>query len=202
MKRIIALIFIFLIYTGVVNFCPAVTAWDESFILRLQYLLRDLPLIIPLLPDCKLYTLMIVFPLLLGSWGFIRQRNFLSAAVLCSVPLVTFLLNCIIKPLVHRARPPFEMQPAIHPHSFSYVSSHSLVTFCLWGIVIYLLQKYCPNKYLRYFGIILSVLWILFVGISRIWLGVHNPSDVVGAYILGGILVTAYVALFKFVEGR
>ena len=38
----------------------------------------------------------------------------------------------------------------------------------------------------------LSVFWILFVGFSRIWLGVHSPSDVIGAYILGLCLLSVY----------
>lgn len=88
------------------------------------------------------------------------------------------------------------MQLVIHPRSFSYVSSHSLVTICLWGMVIYFIYKYCKNSVWRYVGIILSVIWILFVGISRIWLGVHNPTDVIGAYLLGVFLLSIYTKLF------
>ena len=113
---------------------------------------------------------------------------------LFSIPLITFLLNCIIKPLIKRPRPPIELQiTGIHPDSYSYVSSHSLVTFCLWGMVIFYLYKYSKNQTFKISGTMIALIWILFVGLSRVWLGVHNPTDVLGAYILGLFLLSIYV---------
>lgn len=192
MKKILILVLVFIIYTLIIKTCSAVTMWDKSIILALQAKLNFLPLYIPLLPDCKLYSLMIAIPLILGLVYFLRKKEWLKAGFICSIPLVTFLLNCVIKPIMQRPRPPFEFQQVIHPQSFSYVSSHSLVTMALYGMIIYYFYKYCPNKYVKNSVIILSVLWILFVGISRIWLGVHYPTDVLGAYLLGFILCTIY----------
>ena len=197
MKKSLLLIAIFIIFSFTLVSCPIIDLWDKAFILHLQSVLKNLPLWIPLLPDCKLYSIMIALPLIVGSILFFKKREYKSIVFLCSIPLVKFLLNCIIKPLVHRPRPPFEMQLAIHPHSFSYVSSHSLVTMCLWGMVIYFIHKYCKNKVWLFVGIILSIIWILFVGISRIWLGVHNPTDVIGAYLLGVFLLSIYTKLFS-----
>ena len=189
---LLILILIFIVYTIIIKTCSAVTIWDKSIILSVQNALKDLPLYIPLLPDCKLYSLMIAIPLIGGSAYFIKKKEWLKAGFICSIPLVTFLLNCIIKPIIQRPRPPFELQLSIHPHSFSYVSSHSLVTMALYGMVIYYFSKYCKNKILKYAVITISVLWILFVGLSRIWLGVHYPTDVIGAYLLGFILLQIY----------
>ena len=197
MKKSLLLLAIFIIFSIIVKSCPIINLWDKAFILHLQGVLKNLPLWIPLLPDCKLYSIMIALPLIVGSILFFKKKEYKPIVFLCSIPLVTFLLNCIIKPLVHRPRPPFEMQLAIHPYSFSYVSSHSLVTMCLWGMVIYFISKYCENKALKVLGIMISILWILFVGISRIWLGVHNPTDVIGAYLLGVFLLSIYTKLFS-----
>lgn len=197
MKKSLLLFAIFIIFSIIVKTCPIIDLWDKAFILHLQGVLKNLPLWIPLLPDCKLYSIMIALPLIVGSILFFKKREYKSVVFLCSIPLVTFLLNCIIKPLVHRPRPPFDMQLAIHPHSFSYVSSHSLVTMCLWGMVIYFISKYCKNKALKVLGIMISILWILFVGVSRVWLGVHNPTDVIGAYLLGVFLLSIYTKLFS-----
>lgn len=196
MKKTLLLLAIFIIFSIIVETCPIIDLWDKAFILNLQGMLKNIPLWIPLLPDCKLYSVMIALPLIVGSICFFRRKEYQSIIFLCSIPLVTFLLNCIIKPLVHRVRPPYEIQLAIHPHSFSYVSSHSLVTLCLWGMMIYFISKYCKNKTLKILGIIISVLWILFVGVSRVWLGVHNPTDVIGAYLLGLFLLSIYTKLF------
>ena len=197
MKKTLLLLAIFIIFSIIVETCPIIDLWDKAFILHLQGVLKNLPLWIPLLPDCKLYSIMIALPLIVGSILFFKKKEYKSIVFLCSIPLVTFLLNCIIKPLVHRPRPPFEMQLAIQPHSFSYVSSHSLVTMCLWGMVIYFIHKYCKNKVWLFVGIILSIIWILLVGISRIWLGVHNLTDVIGAYLLGLFLLSIYIKLFS-----
>lgn len=197
MKRIIFGITAFILFTLLVKLCPAITLWDKELIMFIQNALKDFPLWLPELPDCKLYSVMIAIPLIFGSFYFIKKKEYMSMLFLCSIPLVAFVLNCIIKPLIHRARPLYELQLSVHPHSFSYVSSHSLVTFCLWGMVVYFLYKYCSNSTLKFFGTVVSVLWILFVGFSRIWLGVHNPSDVLGAYVLGWILLIVYVYLFK-----
>ena len=183
MKKTLLLCVIFIIFSITSITCPIIDLWDRVFILHLQEMLKKLPLWIPLLPDCKLYSIMIALPLIIGSILFFKRKEYKSIFYFSSIPLVTFLLNCIIKPLVHRVRPPYEMQLSIHPDSFSYVSSHSLVTICLWGMVIYFINKYCKNRALKIAGIIFSMLWILFVGISRIWLGVHHLTDVIGAYL-------------------
>ena len=195
----------FILLTLFIKLCPILTLWDKALIVFIQEGLKNVPLWIAELPDCKLYSIMIALPLIIGSILFFKRKelgngsryNSYKAIVLfCSIPLVTFLLNCIIKPLVHRVRPPYEMQLSVHPDSFSYVSSHSLVTICLWGMVIYFINKYCKNRALKIAGILFSILWILFVGVSRIWLGVHHPTDVIGAYVLGLVLISCYIKLF------
>ena len=197
MKKTLLLFAIFIIFSITSITCPIIELWDRVFILHLQEMLKNIPLWIALLPDCKLYSIMIALPLVIFGIWFLKRKEYKQIFYFCSIPLVTFLLNCIIKPLVHRARPPYEMQIAIHPDSFSYVSSHSLVTICLWGMVIYFINKYCKNRALKIAGIIFSILWILFVGVSRIWLGVHHLTDVIGAYLLGLFLLSCYIKIFE-----
>ena len=197
MKKTLLLFAIFIIFSITSITCPIIELWDRVFILHLQEILKNIPLWIALLPDCKLYSIMIALPLIIFGIWFLKRKEYKSIVYFCSIPLVTFLLNCIIKPLVHRARPPYEMQIAIHPDSFSYVSSHSLVTICLWGMVIYFINKHCKNQALKIAGILFSILWILFVGVSRVWLGVHHLTDVIGAYLLGLFLLSCYIKIFE-----
>ena len=196
MKKVIILSFLFILLVILINFCPVVSQWDKSFIMVIQKKLAFLPLWLPMLPDCILYTAMIIIPLLSFSVFFIKKRLYWNLLLIYSVPLVTFLINCIIKPIIKRPRPSLELQiTTIHPDSFSFVSSHSLVTICLWSMVIFYLYKYYENKIFRNIGIIISIIWILFVGLSRIWIGVHNPTDVLGAYILGLLLIYLYIKI-------
>ena len=191
------LLTVFILFTLLIKLCPIITLWDRALIISIQEIMKNIPLWIAELPDCKLYSIMIALPLIFGCFYFFLKKMYKNILFLCSIPLITFILNCIIKPLVHRLRPPYEMQLSVHPHSFSYVSSHSLVTVCLWGIVIYFINKYCTNKILKISGIIFSIIWILFVGFSRIWLGVHHPTDVIGAYLLGFLLLSFYIKLLN-----
>lgn len=197
LRKIIFFAVLFLLLTFAVSFCPVVTQWDRSLLLFVQKYLSFLPVWLPMLPDCILYTAMLIIPLLGFGIYFIKNRLWKDLIILYSVPLITFILNCILKPLIRRSRPPLELHITdIHPDSFSYVSSHSLVTMCLWGMVIWYLNEYCQNRFLKSLLISVSILWILFVGLSRVWIGVHNPTDVLGAYLLGVTLLCVYI---KFV---
>lgn len=201
MKKIFVLLFLFLILLILINSCPVITQWDRSLIVFVQQKLSHLLLVIPMLPDCIMYSIMIGIPLIGFGIFFIKKNLYADLICIFSVPLVTFLLNCVIKPIVKRPRPPMELQiTSIHPDSFSFVSSHSLVTICLWGMVVWYLHKYCADKRLKLLGSIIAISWILFVGLSRIWIGVHNPTDVLGAYILGLLLISLYIPATKAVE--
>lgn len=190
------LLLLFTILLLLVNYYPAVTLWDSAFIVFIQSKLNVMPVSIPLLPDCRLYTIMIILPLITGCVYFFRKNLYFNILLLCSTPLTAFILNCIVKNIVKRERPPIELHLGVHPESYGFVSSHSLVTFCLYGIVIFFTQKYLKNEILKNSTTAISVLWILFVGLSRIWLGVHYPTDVLGAYILGGIMLLCYINIF------
>lgn len=191
LRKIVIYLILFILLTYLIISCPIITEWDRSLILLLQAKLKYLPLWLPMLPDCLLYTVMILIPLSGFGIFFIKKRMYKNFCVLYSIPIIAYLFNLILKSSVCRQRPPIELQiTQIHPDSFSYVSSHSLVTFCLWGMVIFYLNKYCTSHILRISLISIAVLWIIFVGLSRVWIGVHNPTDILGAYILGVILVT------------
>lgn len=202
MKKIFLILTLFVFYSILIKFCPVITKWDEIFIGFVQEKLSFLPFIIPLLPDKSLYSAMIAIPLITGGlWG-LKNKKYVEMIFLWSIPLVTFLFNCVVKNLIQRERPPFELQAVIHPDSFSYVSSHSLVTFCLWAFVAYLVMNNAKSNFFKRFIVTIAILWTLFVGFSRIWLGVHNPTDVIGAYILGLLLCFVYVELIKKIKNK
>ncbi len=202
MKKSLFLLTLFVLFTILIKFCPVITKWDEIFIGFVQEKLSFLPFILPLLPDKSLYAAMIVFPLITGGlWG-LKNKKYVETVFLWSIPLVTFLFNCVVKNLIQRERPPIELQTVIHPDSFSYVSSHSLVTFCLWAFVAYLVMNNVKSNVFKRFIVSIAILWTLFVGFSRIWLGVHNPTDVIGAYFLGFILYSVYVELIEKIKNK
>jgi len=202
MKKIVILILLFIIYTILVCFFPQVTNFDTEIIICLQSKFRNIPSFIPVLMDCKVYSALIALPVIAGFIFFFRRYLLIDIILFCSSPLAAYLLNIFIKNIVRRPRPPLELQIVVQPSTFSFVSSHTLITTVLWGLVIFYTNKYCKNIILKIFTVIFSMLWILSVGLSRIWLGVHNPTDVFGGYFLGIILVYTYIKLINMIGGK
>lgn len=199
---IYCLVTLFIIYAILINNITAVTQFDINIITFLQQKLSNIPLFIPTLADSILYSIFIAVPIISNLIFFFRKYLLIDIVLYSSSPLVAYIFNIIIKNIVQRPRPPIEMQLVIQPSTYSFVSSHTLITTTLWGLTIYYLNKYCRNKILKYSGIILGIFWMMFVGISRIWLGVHNPTDIIGGYFLGLILVYIYIKLIKLIGGK
>ena len=202
MKKSIVFISVFIIYAIIVNTYPVVTQWDMSVIELLQEKLKTLPVWIPVLMDSKLYAACIVLPILVALVFFFRQCLIIDIILFCSSPLVAYIINILVKNIVQRPRPPIDLQIAVQPATYSFVSSHTFVTTTLWGLTIYYLNLYCKNKILKYAGISFGVLWIFFVGFSRMWLGVHNPTDIFGGYLLASIVIYIYIQMIKIIGGK
>ena len=64
-----------------------------------------------------------------------------------------------------------------------------MIAVCVYGIMIYLINKKVQNKKLRISLSILLTLLILTIGISRIYVGVHYPSDVLGGFVLSTVIL-------------
>ena len=201
-KIIITSIILFIIYAFAVNLVPAVTAWDRDVIIFVQNILREYPLWIPTLLDSGGYAVGLIIPLLLGIGYFVKKYLLIDLALFCSAPAAAYIFNTVLKVVTARPRPPIEFQLIIHPSSYSFVSNHTFITCSLWGLVCYYLFKYCQNRFLKYLGIIIACIWMLFVGLSRIWLGVHNLTDVFGGYFLALILVIIYIRLINLIGGK
>ena len=103
----------------------------------------------------------------------------------------------IIKHVIQRPRP--EGYRLVPETGYSFASGHSLNAMVFYSFLIYLVHTNIKNKSLRIFLEILLGLWILLIGFSRIYLGVHYASDVLGGFVFGFICVSLYI---KYVYKR
>jgi undecaprenyl-diphosphatase len=102
------------------------------------------------------------------------------------------LMNTLLKVLFERPRPSVvESITDVYSHSFP--SGHAMSSMVAYATVAYLVARLEPTPLLRRLTWGLAALIILTIGISRIYLGVHYPSDVLAGY-LGGLAWIAFVA--------
>lgn len=76
---------------------------------------------------------------------------------------------------------------------YSFPSGHSMVSMAFYGYLVYLIYKYVKNKYIKWTSITLLSILIFLIGISRIYLGVHYTSDVVGGFLISIAYLIIYI---------
>ena len=129
---------------------------------------------------------------------FLKFRNWKIILELLSVTILAALSNIALKRVINRARPDIEHLVVVE--SLSYPSGHAMSAMAFYGFLIYLSFRIKMAKWLRTLFCFLCVFLILGIGISRIYLGVHFPSDVLGGYMAGLIWIAFCVILFNIID--
>ncbi|MGW1029721.1 phosphatase PAP2 family protein [Streptomyces sp. NPDC002577] len=107
-----------------------------------------------------------------------------------------------LKAAVGRERPVWP-DPVDSAHYAAFPSGHALTATVVCGLVLWLLRLYGAGRALWRAAVVLAVLSVVGVGLTRVWLGVHWPSDVLGGWLLGALLVTLAVTSYgKVMPGR
>lgn len=136
-----------------------------------------------------LITLSIAFIMLLKN-----KKN--ASYIVLNLTLV-FLLNRILKAIVARPRP--SILRLVVEDGYSFPSGHAMVSMGFYGFLIYLIWMNIKNKKVKYPLVIFLSLLILFIGISRIYLGVHYFTDVIGGFIIAVLYLVIFI---KFLYKR
>ncbi|MGT2887761.1 phosphatase PAP2 family protein [Streptococcus didelphis] len=121
---------------------------------------------------------------------FLIKRWRTEALFLITGASVSGLAIVIFKLLYKRTRP--EIEHLVHAGGFSFPSGHSLGSMVIYGIILIVIHERVTSKGLRWFLECIFALLILLIGLSRIYLGVHFPTDVLAGFIIGYALLNVF----------
>lgn len=109
--------------------------------------------------------------------------------------LLSILLNLVLKEIFQRPRP--DINRLIDEWGYSLPSGHSMVSMAFYGWLMYLSYKFIDNKYLKWSLISILAILIIVIGISRIYLGVHYTTDVIGGFLVSIAYLMIYIGITK-----
>jgi undecaprenyl-diphosphatase len=136
-------------------------------------------------------ALTVLVGLLIGPWlhGLIGAITIGLAA----------LSNEALKDVIARARPDL-LDPIVEERGFSFPSGHSALGMVAWGVLgVLVMRSRLPLGVRRGIVALLGVV-ILLIGLSRVWLGVHYPTDVLAGWTAGAVIVLVYARLTRRVS--
>ena len=128
----------------------------------------------------------------------------LEAVMVAAVSAVSSILNWLIKYLVARPRPTASLVDVIqHAGGSSFPSGHVMSYVAFWGLLFsFGIILFKGNYWWRSALLIVSGLFVVLVGPSRIYLGDHWASDVLGAYLIGGLLLGVSLWIYLYLKER
>jgi undecaprenyl-diphosphatase len=130
-------------------------------------------------------------------WLVWRRSAWWTAGWLAVTCALGTAVQQVLKAAVDRPRPVWP-DPVDTAHFAAYPSGHAMTATVVLGLLLWLLHHHGAGRALWRTAVIVSLASVLGVGLTRIWLGVHWTSDVLGGWLLGALLVTLAV----LVHGR
>ena len=150
--------------------------------------LRSEPLTVIMKVITNLSSAYILIAISLGTLIFLKNKKI--GMCITGNLVITTLLNQLLKYIIQRPRP--EGYRLIAESGYSFPSGHSMVSMAFYGLIIYLIWKMAKNKNIKYISCGILALLIPMIGFSRIYLGVHYTSDVIGGFAIS----IAYLMVF------
>lgn len=139
-------------------------------------------------------TLVVTGITAIGLWVIGLRR----AAVFALFTVVGGAVGVAIKAVIARPRPPDEFVYAVSSRlDFGYPSGHALFAVLFYGFLAYVAWTSLRSHVWRSLAVVVLVSLTLLTGVSRVYLGSHWPSDVLGGYLIGSIMLLVLIKLYQ-----
>jgi undecaprenyl-diphosphatase len=117
-------------------------------------------------------------------------------------PAARALNNWALKVTIERPRPSAEhVRFESQPDSFSFPSGHAESAFLLYGLIFYFASIHIHDWRWRLPVQIACVVIIILSGIERVYVGHHWPSDVIGGYYIGALILAGLITVHQLATG-
>ena len=148
----------------------------------------------------------------LGTWQIVFTGVLAAGFILFALNLFSYLFTliisvtggeliiAIIKNLVQRPRPS-SIHALVMEKSFSFPSGHSFVAFAFYGLLSYVIYRMSRKKMWKALAIGTGILTIGMIAFSRVYLGVHWPSDILASLALGAAWLGALITILEIYKG-
>ncbi|WP_435213218.1 phosphatase PAP2 family protein [Streptomyces sp. bgisy034] len=133
-------------------------------------------------------------------WLVWRRAARWTALWLLATCLLATLFQQFLKAVVDRPRPVWP-DPVDSAHYSAYPSGHAMTAMVVCGLLLWLLHRYGVRGALWRTAVAVGVISVAGVGLTRIWLGVHWATDVVGGWLLGALVVAVAVRVHTHRRG-
>jgi membrane-associated phospholipid phosphatase len=143
------------------------------------------------------YTIIISFLIVIILLIMLKKFRYIFSLLISLSGSAVFVL--LIKNITGRQRPPIE-NALIVLKDFSFPSGHSYMAVAFYGLVIYFIFDMLKNNKSKYFILAFGIIFVLSLGFSRLYLGVHWPSDVFAGFAAAISLITAIITILEIKE--
>ena len=124
----------------------------------------------------------------------IKKWRFLKALLISVLGGEAFVW--IVKNIIDRPRPPL-VNALVNENTYSFPSGHTFVAIAFYGLLVYFVIQSERNKFLKIISFIIGSILIILVGLSRIYLGAHWPSDVLASFVSGAAWLSILITWLK-----
>lgn len=139
------------------------------------------------------------FDTILGIGLFIllwwKRRKIEAFYLAINMVMVAGIGNQLLKLVFQRPRPHFLRLAS--EGGFSFPSGHAMGSILLYGTLFIFITIWIKKRSTQWILGILLTLLVVFIGMSRIYLGVHYPSDIIGGWLVGGGYLAFTYPIFR-----
>lgn len=139
-------------------------------------------------------SLLIALTIGIGAILLLQRRRAEGVALPVSALGATGL-NYLLKDVFARTRPEL-WERSVNVNFYSFPSGHATVSLVIYGLLGYLLATHLSRRW-RPWVVVATVVLILTIGLSRLYLGVHWPTDVIAGYISGLVWLIACILTLR-----